>query len=106
MTSKSLNLAYLKRSLSTVDVTDIVDYVKQTSRLRLAFSFYLNQDLNVRVDSVSKLGQQFAKALETAWETKTTGMLISVIKKLNFHLFIGKNVDISSSNYINIFLRL
>lgn len=70
MTSAPLNLAYLQKTTSTVKV---ITENKQTFRLIHAFSFYLNQNWNVRVDTVNTLQKQFAQALEMTWKSKTAG---------------------------------
>lgn len=74
MTSEPLDLNYLVYSMRNVNVTRVVG-VEKTTRLVLAFSFYMNQNLNVKVDTVNNLGQQFAQALEMTWKSKTAGKL-------------------------------
>lgn len=74
MTSPSLNLTLLKNSLSSIGSSVQVVSATETVPLSLAFSFYLNLNVVLKVKtSTADVQSQFAKVLEEVWINKISG---------------------------------
>ena len=77
MTSLPVNMTSLQNIVTSAgyDITVVKDN-KPTWRLALAFSFYLNQDVNVNLKTTAgnQLIEKFTSALELSWSDKFTGM--------------------------------
>lgn len=74
MTAPSLNLALLKNSLSSKGSSVQVVSATETVPLSLAFSFYLNFNVILKVKtSTADVQSQFAKVLEEVWINKISG---------------------------------
>ena len=76
MTSLPVNLTSLQNIVTSAgyDITVVKD-TKPTMRLALAFSFYLNQDVNVNLKTTAggQLLKKFTSAIEMSWLDKFTG---------------------------------
>ena len=70
MTSPAINLAFLKSTL-TAD-SEMVSESKTTTKLDLAMSFYLNKNLNLKVDTGLNTKALLVQALERTWQDKST----------------------------------
>ena len=77
MTSLPVNLTSLQNSLTSAgyDIMVVKD-TKMTMRLALAFSFFLNQDVNVnlKTDAGNQTIKKFTSAIEVSWRDKFAGM--------------------------------
>ena len=82
MTSIPLSLTSAQNIMTSAgsDIMVVKD-TKKTYRLALAFSFFLNQDVNVNLkqNTGNQLDQKFASALEASWRDIIASRLLFIL---------------------------
>ena len=80
MTSVPVNLTHLQTALQSerLEEVKLTTVSTETNRLQMAFSFNLNQNLNVHSAIGSGLADKFKMVLERTWNQKLSGMCLYI----------------------------